>query len=113
MARIWVHDHTVWKEEQTKIANRLGWLHTPEVMLDYLHLFEDLANAVRGDGYTSSLLLVMGGSSFAPDVFRKTSGVAHGHLDLAILDPGRRLIHLHRGTDPVERMEALTTTVRR
>ena len=33
MARIWAHDHTVWSPDPTEITNRLGWLHTAEVML--------------------------------------------------------------------------------
>ncbi|UCE07746.1 MAG: hypothetical protein JSW07_06860, partial [bacterium] len=32
--RICEHDHTVWKPEPTEITNRLGWLHSPEVMMD-------------------------------------------------------------------------------
>ena len=37
MARIWAHDHTVWKPEPTEITNRLGWLHTAEVMSENLY----------------------------------------------------------------------------
>ena len=36
MSRIWKHDHTVWKPEPTEITNRLGWLHSPEVMMENL-----------------------------------------------------------------------------
>ncbi len=86
MARIWAHDHTVWKPEPTEITNRLGWLHTADVMSDNLHHLEALTQAVRADGYTHALLLGMGGSSLAPEVFRKTFGVRDGYLDLAVLD---------------------------
>jgi hypothetical protein len=41
---------------------------------------------VRADGYTQVLLLGMGGSSLAPEVFRRTFGVAAGYLELAVLD---------------------------
>ncbi len=47
----------------------------------------DVVNAVRADGYTDALVLGMGGSSLAPEVFRQTFGVAaNGYLDLAVLD---------------------------
>jgi transaldolase/glucose-6-phosphate isomerase len=97
--RIWAHDHTIWKPEPTEITNRLGWLHTAEVMDENLYRLEELAEAVRADGYTHALLLGMGGSSLAPEVFRKTFGVKEGYLDLAVLDstdPGAVLAHVKR-----------------
>ncbi len=36
LERIWAHDHTVWGSEPTEIANRLGWLHISETMIDNL-----------------------------------------------------------------------------
>jgi transaldolase/glucose-6-phosphate isomerase len=86
VARIWAHDHTVWKPEPAEITNRLGWLHTAEVMSEDYARLEGLVESVRAAGYTHALLLGMGGSSLAPEVFRKTFGVAPGHLDLAVLD---------------------------
>ena len=86
MSRIWAHDHTVWKPEPAEITNRLGWLHSPEVMGDNVKRMEELADAVRSDGYTHALLLGMGGSSLAPKVFRKTFGVKDGFLDVGVLD---------------------------
>lgn len=94
--RIWAHDHTVWKPEPTEITNRLGWLHTAEVMRKNLYRLEELVEAVRAEGYTHALLLGMGGSSLAAEVFRKTFGVKEGYLDLAVLDstdPGAVLAH--------------------
>jgi transaldolase/glucose-6-phosphate isomerase len=109
--RIWAHDHTVWKPERTEITNRLGWLHTAEVMGENLYRLEDLAEAVRADGYTHALLLGMGGSSLAPEVFRKTFGVKQGHLDLAVLDstdPGAVLAHAER-LDPARTLFIVAT----
>ena len=97
--RIWAHDHTVWKPEPTEITNRLGWLHTAEVMSENPYRLEELVTAVRAAGYTHALLLGMGGSSLAPEIFRKTFGVKEGHLDLAVLDstdPGAVLAHAER-----------------
>ena len=84
--RIWAHDHTVWKPEPVEIANRLGWLHSPEAMLETISNLHALAKQLRAEGYRQALLLGMGGSSLAPEVFRKTFGVGEGYLDLAILD---------------------------
>jgi transaldolase/glucose-6-phosphate isomerase len=86
MARIWDHDHTVWKPDPTEITNRLGWLHIAEAMGDEVQRLREFADAVRADGYTHALLLGMGGSSLAPEVFCKTFGLQKGYLDLAVLD---------------------------
>jgi transaldolase/glucose-6-phosphate isomerase len=86
MNRIWEHDHTLWKPDPSEISNRLGWLNIAEVTKEALPVLEDLATKLRTDGYTQALLLGMGGSSLAPEVFRKTFGVQDGFLDLAVLD---------------------------
>lgn len=99
MARIWKHDHTVWKPDPAEITNRLGWLHSPEVMMDAIPEITALVDAVRAEGYTQALLLGMGGSSLAPEVFRFTFGVKPGYLDLAVLDstdPDAVLAHAKR-----------------
>jgi glucose-6-phosphate isomerase len=109
--RIWAHDHTVWKPEPMDITNRLGWLHTAEVMLENVPRLEELAKAIRAKGYTQALLLGMGGSSLAPEVFRKTFGVKEGYLDLAVLDstdPGAVLAHAER-LDPVRTLFIVAT----
>lgn len=84
--RIRQKDYTLWKPSPTEITNRLGWLHSPRVMTGRLKQINDLVNAVQKDGYTHALLLGMGGSSLASEVFRKTFGVSEGYLDLAVLD---------------------------
>jgi glucose-6-phosphate isomerase len=97
--RIWAGDHTVWGPEPEEIANRLGWLKSPEVMREELRGISALVEAVRSEGYTHALLLGMGGSSLAPEVYRNVFGVAAGYLDLAVLDstdPGAVLEHADR-----------------
>src|SRR5512137_1789737 len=84
--RIWAKDHTVWKPDPTEIINRLGWLTSPKDMAGKLHEILTIVDAVRNDGYTHALLLGMGGSSLAPEVFRKTFGVQEGYLDVEVLD---------------------------
>ncbi len=90
-ARIVERDHTVWKQDPTEIDNRLGWLDSPGTMSGELSQIDALVNAVRADGLTHALLLGMGGSSMAPEVFRRLFGVLPGFLDLSVLD----------STDPV------------
>jgi transaldolase/glucose-6-phosphate isomerase len=102
IARIWAHDHTVWKPAPAEISNRLGWLHSAEVMQDGLHRLDTLVEGVQAAGYTHALLLGMGGSSLAPEALRKTFGVKHdgrSYLDLAVLDstdPGAVLAQARR-----------------
>jgi transaldolase/glucose-6-phosphate isomerase len=111
MARIWAHDHTVWKPEPTEISNRLGWLHIVEAMLENVPRLEGLVGDARAAGYTHALLLGMGGSSLAPDVFRRTFGVREGYVDLAVLDstdPGAVRAHVER-LDPARTLFIVAT----
>ncbi len=84
--RIRQKDYTLWKPAPEEITNRLGWLQSPRAMTGRLAQISGLVDAVRKDGYTHALLLGMGGSSLAPEVFRKIFGVSEGYLDLAVLD---------------------------
>ncbi len=86
VGRLWKHDFTIWKDSPQEIADRLGWLHSPEVMTGALPVLEDFVAAVRQDGFRRVLLLGMGGSSLAPEVFRRIFGVHPGYPDLEVLD---------------------------
>jgi transaldolase/glucose-6-phosphate isomerase len=109
LARIWEHDHTVWKPDPTEISNRLGWLRSAEAMLDDSPRLEELAEAVRADGYTRALLMGMGGSSLASEVLSKT--FVASDLDLAVLDstdPGEVLAQAER-LDPAQTLFIVAT----
>ncbi|HSF82865.1 MAG TPA: hypothetical protein VLA49_16645 [Anaerolineales bacterium] len=111
LERIWWHDHTVWKPEPEEISNRLGWLHSAGTMRSALPEIQALVDSVRQAGYTQALLLGMGGSSLAPEVFRKTFGVQPGYLDLAVLDstdPGAVLAYA-RQFDPARSLYIVST----
>lgn len=85
--RIWQHDHTVWKPEPTEITNRLGWLHLAETMRPHVTDIQAFASGVIQDGFTDVLLLGMGGSSLAPEVFSLTFGKPEkSRLNLSVLD---------------------------
>lgn len=84
--RLWAHDHTLWSPEPTEISNRLGWLHCTEWMPNRLHQLTALVKGLQKEGYRQAVLLGMGGSSLAPQVFRQVFGVQEGYLDLIVLD---------------------------
>ncbi|MBW8012710.1 MAG: glucose-6-phosphate isomerase [Chloroflexi bacterium] len=86
MARIWEHDQTVWGKGPDEISNRLGWLTSPELMRTAIDELYNFTKEVQDEGFKDVLLLGMGGSSLAPEVFRKTFGVQEGYLNLSILD---------------------------
>ena len=84
--RIWARDHTVWSPGPREIADRLGWLTAPHVSRAIVPGLRALADEVAAEGLTHAILMGMGGSSLAPDVFRRTFGVASRGLDLHVLD---------------------------
>lgn len=111
MARIWEHDHTVWKPEPTEITNRLGWLTIASEMKTGLAEIDTLVKDVQAAGYDHALLLGMGGSSLAPEMFRKVFGVVKGFLDLSILDstdPGY-VLHYARSLTPAKTLFIVAT----
>ncbi len=84
--RIWEKDHTVWSEKPDEISNRLGWLKSPDVAEESIKDIYEFVEEVKGEGIKNALLLGMGGSSLAPEVFRLSFGVKEGYLDLTVLD---------------------------
>ena len=112
MARIWDHDHTVWKPEPAEITNRLGWLHIAEAMVKEVPRLTSLLEAVVADGYSDVLLLGMGGSSLAPEVFARVFGGRIANLPrLAVLDstvPGSVLAQAQR-LDPARTLFVVAT----
>lgn len=86
VSRIWNLDHTVWKEDPKEISNRLGWLRIYEEMLDQVNAVTAFVDEVRHDGYTHTVLLGMGGSSLAADVFQRVFETTEGYLHLSVLD---------------------------
>jgi glucose-6-phosphate isomerase len=84
--RIWRRDHTVWRQDPTEVADRLGWLNLPHTSGILVPELRALAEEAAAAGLTHAVLLGMGGSSLAPEVFRRSYGVAPGTLDLRVLD---------------------------
>ncbi len=86
LQRLWSKDHTVWKDDPAEIANRLDWLDSPVEMQNNLQEINAFVEEVRAAGFEQVLLMGMGGSSMAPEVFRKIFGVRQGFPDLLVLD---------------------------
>lgn len=85
--RLWQKDHTLWsKEPQPELTERLGWLELPESMETQVSVIKDFADKVKADGIRHAVLLGMGGSSLAPEVFQRTFGNAAGYPALQVLD---------------------------
>jgi glucose-6-phosphate isomerase len=86
VARIWDRDTRVWKEDPTEIANRLDWLTiASQIRVNIGHMQRETAN-MREAGYTDALLLGMGGSSLAPELFGEVFGIEGRGLRLHVLD---------------------------
>jgi transaldolase/glucose-6-phosphate isomerase len=85
--RIWRKDETLFGAPGTpEIANRLGWLTITEPMREALPDLVALREACVSDGLTDVVLLGMGGSSLAPEVFRRSFQRAGDGLTLHVLD---------------------------
>jgi transaldolase/glucose-6-phosphate isomerase len=82
VSRIWNHDHTVWKPDPTEITNRLGWLTLATGMRPRIPELEAFAKRVAADGFTHAVLLGMGGSSLAPEMFGLTFAEPHRRAEL-------------------------------
>ncbi len=94
--RIFGRDYSVWKPDRCEIAYRLGWLRCPQTTLDQKDRIQAFADDIRREGFTRILLLGMGGSSLAPEVFQTVFGRRDGYPLLSILDnTDPQVIHDH------------------
>ena len=102
-ARLWAKDHTLWSEvEVPELTDRLGWLWLPDDMAPTLDDLEAFATEIRED-VDHVVLLGMGGSSLAPEVYQSTFGNAAGYPELIVLDsthPGA-VRDVHDRIDPM------------
>ncbi len=86
-SRLWEKDYTLWSSKPwPELADRLGWLTLPETMRGQLDDMAALAESAKAEGISHVVLLGMGGSSLAPEVFQRTFGNAPGYPELRVLD---------------------------
>jgi transaldolase / glucose-6-phosphate isomerase len=86
--RVWEKDPTVWggDADTPELGNRLGWLTVADRMQEEVDDLRAFAAEVRSQGYTDAVVLGMGGSSLAPEVFRTSFEQSGEHLRLHVLD---------------------------
>ncbi len=85
--RLYEKDSTLWsKKPLAEISNRLGWFDLPESMHDRLDELIAFAEEIKKEGFKHVVLLGMGGSSLAAELYSKTFGNKRGYPDLIVLD---------------------------
>jgi len=89
LPRLFAKDPTLWvsgERERREVVDRLGWLDLPVSMAAHLDAIDRFVADVRAAGFRRVVLMGMGGSSLAPDVFARMLGTAPGALALTVLD---------------------------
>lgn len=71
--RVWDRDHTLWQQDPTEVADRLGWLDAPVEVAPQLGRLRELAAEVAADGSTDVVVCGMGGSSLFAEVVASTA----------------------------------------
>ena len=84
--RLWEKDYTLWANDPAEITNRLGWLTLPDVMTEQAEDLSKFVQEARAEGFEDVVLLGMGGSSLAPEVFEGTFSYSPGYPALTVLD---------------------------
>ncbi|WP_337866408.1 hypothetical protein [Ignavibacterium sp.] len=82
--RIWKKDYTVWNNDPAEISNRLGWLDCTSKTRKFFDEVHSFVEEIQSEGITNVLLLGMGGSSLAPEVFSVVFG--DKKIKLSVLD---------------------------
>lgn len=100
VARIWNRDSGAWGPGEDDPAERLGWLDLPERMSAEIDSLRSWAG--RSAGFRHVVLLGMGGSSLAPEVFGRVLGGAPDAPALKVLDSThpRALVAAEADLDP-------------
>ncbi len=82
--RLWAGDTTLWSGQDED--QWLDWLHIVDGQREHNEHFKDVVADVKATGFKHALLLGMGGSSLAPEVWKKTFGKIAGFPELHVLD---------------------------
>lgn len=84
--RIWEKDWTLWGQSPEGLIDRLGWLEAPQKMSTHIPEIRQFVDHLKKLNLEKALLLGMGGSSLAPEVFHHLFPSRPGYLSLEILD---------------------------
>jgi transaldolase/glucose-6-phosphate isomerase len=87
-SRLWRKDPAIWSADPAvpELTDRLGWLALATSVSGEAGELKAFAEEIRGEGFRHVVLLGMGGSSLAPEVFQRTFGNASGYPELVVLD---------------------------
>ena len=85
--RLWARDPTLWSPRPLpELTDRLGWLTLPEALPAEIEALTRFGDAIRQEGFRDAVVLGMGGSSLAPEVYAHMFGHAPGYPTLSVLD---------------------------
>ena len=83
--RLYDADHTLWRDDPTELADRLGWVPVVAEVLADLPGLTTRCDALV-DGIDDVLVMGMGGSSLFPEVLARTLAPGPGRPHLHVLD---------------------------
>ncbi|MDX9817133.1 MAG: hypothetical protein RBT06_09395, partial [Smithellaceae bacterium] len=84
--RIRAKDYTLWSASPDEIVNRLGWLDAPGQILGEIDHIRKILAPLDEKKIKDVILLGMGGSSLAAEVFSKVFGARANYPQLTVLD---------------------------
>jgi glucose-6-phosphate isomerase len=85
VARLYAADHTLWQDDPTEVADRLGWIPVVEEVRADLPSLGDRVDRLA-DGIDHVVVMGMGGSSLFPEVLARTFPPGPGRPQLHVLD---------------------------
>nr|MDQ4125494.1 hypothetical protein [Actinomycetota bacterium] len=110
-ARVWSKDPTLWggTADTPELADRLGWLTVADTMNEQVDDLEAFAHELKDEGFTDAVVLGMGGSSLAPEVFARS--FRSTCLDLHVLDStdADAIARVAGATDPESTLYIVST----
>jgi transaldolase / glucose-6-phosphate isomerase len=83
--RLFALDHTLWRDDPTEIADRLGWIAVVGEVAKAFHVVRERCDTIRQD-IDHVLLMGMGGSSLFPEVLARTFPREDGYPQLHVVD---------------------------
>ncbi|MEX2324333.1 MAG: hypothetical protein WD576_01155 [Nitriliruptoraceae bacterium] len=92
--RMWQRDYTLWQQEPTEVADRLGWLDAGDRLPADVAMMERNGEQLLASSATDVVLVGMGGSSLYPEVLSKLSDLPYRS------SMTQRRLHVLDSTDP-------------
>ncbi len=87
--KLWNGDASLWSDDPVackEIQQRLGWLTIVDAVVAETQKLKEFAAEIAAEGFSSAVLLGMGGSSLAAAVFDECLGAQEGFLKVHVLD---------------------------